>query len=174
MANFSLYFPKLLMHEGGYVDHLNDKGGATNLGVTLKVWIDNGYDKDGDRDIDKEDLRRITKQDAEKIAKKLYWDKIKGDQINSQSLAEFIFDWAYNSGVATATKKVQESLKLKEDGVMGPLTIAAINSSSAKCLFDVLKIRREKFFKDIVASNPSQRVFLNGWMNRLNSFTFKS
>lgn len=174
MANFSLYFPKLLVHEGGYVDHPLDKGGATNLGVTLKVWIANGHDVDGDKDIDKEDLKKITKKDAEKIAKKLYWDKIAGDQINSQSLAEFIFDWAYNSGPVTAIKKVQESLKLREDGVMGPVTLAAINSSNAKCLFDVLKIRREKFYKDIVVANPSQKIFLNGWMKRLESFTFKS
>lgn len=174
MANFALYFNELLKFEGGYIDHPKDKGGPTNLGVTLQTWIKNGYDVDLDGDIDKFDLKLINRADAEKIAKTLYWDKISGDQIKSQSVAEIIFDWAYNSGVKTASKKVQQALGIVPSGIIDPVTICAINAQPAKSLFELLKIRREKFYKDIVFYNPSQRVFLNGWLNRLEKIKFKS
>ena len=38
MANIDLYIPKLIKHEGGYVNHPLDKGGATKYGVTLNPW----------------------------------------------------------------------------------------------------------------------------------------
>lgn len=175
MANFSQFFPTLLKHEGGFVNDPNDKGGATNLGVTFAVWLKNGYDKDGDGDIDVNDLKKITPVDAQFIAKKLYWDKVAGDQIKSQSVAEFIFDFAYNSGPAKAIKKTQEAIPgLVADGVIGPKTIAAINAQDPKTLFNKLKASREAYFRAIVAGNPSQAKFLKGWLNRNNSFTFKS
>jgi len=172
MASFKKYFPTLIKHEGGYVNDPNDRGGATNLGVTLGVWIQNGYDKDRDGDIDKDDVKLINLCDAEEIAKKLYWDPIKGDSINNQSIAEFIFDWGYNSGTKTAIKKVQQVLGVVADGIIGPKTIAAINNANQRELFDKLKKRREEFFRAIVRSNPSQSKFLKGWLNRNNSFKF--
>jgi len=172
MANFSLYFPILLKFEGGYVNNPKDNGGPTNLGVTLKEWLSSGYDKDGDGDIDVQDLKRITPKDAEKIAKLKYWDKVRGDEINSQSVAEFLFDWAYMSGPGTAIRKLQEVLEITIDGIIGNKTIGAINSTNPVTLFNLLKARREKFFRDIVNNNPSQKVFLKGWLNRNNLFVF--
>lgn len=172
MANFKKYFPTLIKHEGGYVNDPNDKGGATNLGITLAVWVANGYDKDRDGDIDKDDVRLINQEDAYFIAKKLYWDPVKGDLINNQVIAEFIFDWAYNSGTKNVIRKVQQLIGVKDDGIIGPRTIAAINSANQKELFDRLKARRESFYRAIVRKNPSQQKFLKGWLNRNNSFKF--
>ena len=159
-------------HEGGYTDDPKDKGGATKFGVTLSTWIANGYDKDGDGDIDKQDIKVLDKADAYDIAKKLYWDKIMGDKIKDQSVAEFIFDWGYNSGPQTAIKKVQEILAIKIDGIIGPQTLKFINDADPKALFNKLKARREDFFRNIVHNDPSQEKFLRGWLNRNNSFTF--
>ena len=172
MANFNLYFPHLLIYEGGYVDNPNDKGGPTKYGVTLANWIKYGYDKDNDGDIDKVDLKTITVEDASKIAKKYYWDNVKGDLINSQSVAEFIADWAYNSGTSTAIKKTQKLLGLIDDGIIGPKTLLAINSADPKTLFERLKASRTAFVRAIVENNPKQGVFLKGWENRINSFKF--
>lgn len=173
MADFSLYFDKLLLHEGGYVDDPLDKGGATKYGVTIAVWKQYGYDKNGDEIIDKEDVKLISKEDAFNIAKKLYWDAVKGDQINNQSIAEFIFDWGYNSGPKTAIKHTQQVLGVTVDGLIGPKTLKAINESPQEELFNKLKAKRKLFFEAVVANNPSQKKFLKGWLNRNNSFTFR-
>jgi hypothetical protein len=175
MANFDKYFDVLLRHEGGFVDNQYDRGGATNMGVTLETWIRVGYDKDGDGDIDIQDLKKITKDDVKKLAKKLYWDKVGGDKINSQSIAEFLFDWGYNSGPAKAVKKVQQLLppSIKSDGVIGPATIQAINAIDSAKLFTTLKKSREDFYYAIVRTDSSQQVFLKGWLARNNSFQFK-
>lgn len=172
MADFKKYFSTLIGHEGGYSDHPYDKGGPTKYGVTLGVWIKSGYDKDGDGDIDKDDVKLLTLDDAYNIAKKNYWDSVRGDQINNQSIAEFIFDWGYNSGAKTAIKKTQEVLGVVMDGEMGPNTLLHINSSPQEDLFNRLKARREKFFRSIADNDPTQLKFLSGWLNRNNSFKF--
>lgn len=173
MAKFDSFFDTLIKHEGGYVNDPLDRGGATNWGITLAVWIRRGYDKNGDGLINEKDVKLITKEDAFKIAKSQYWDAVRADEIHNQSIAEFIFDWGYNSGPGTAIKRVQKVLKLKQDGVIGPKTITAINSADQEVLFNNLKKEREVFFRGIVKKNPSQNRFLKGWLNRNNSFNFK-
>lgn len=176
MADFSKFFPILMKHEGGskFTDIAGDKGGATKWGITLDTWIRNGADKDGDGDIDVQDLKLSTEQDAMRIAKKLYWDKVMGDAIDSQSVAEFILDWAYNSGVGTAIRKVQGAVGAAVDGSIGPKTVGLINAQDPHTLFTSLKIEREAFYRSIVQNNPSQAKFLKGWLNRNNSFNFVS
>lgn len=174
MANFNHVFDKLMKHEGGFVNDPTDKGGATNWGVTLAVWKSKGYDKDGDGDIDADDVKLLTKDDARAIAKPEYWDKLRADDIKNQSVAEFLHDWAYNSGVSTAAKKIQRIVGVKDDGAIGSITIAAINKANQQWLFESLVASRKAFVEAIVKNNPSQKKFYNGWMNRINSFRFSN
>lgn len=161
-----------MSHEGGFVNDPYDKGGATKYGITLKTWISNGYDKNGDKKIDVNDLKLITVEDAEKIAKKLYWDVLNADLINNQSIAEFLFDWGYNSGTVTAAKKLQSILGVKEDGNIGPVTISKLNLANQKEVFNKLVNSRLLFLENIVKNDPTQAKYLKGWKNRVNSFKF--
>ncbi len=172
MANFDVYASKLLHLEGGYGNHAADKGGPTKYGVTLATWQQYGYDVDRDGKIDIEDIKKITEKDAKMIAKKIFWDYFKADQIHNQSLAEIIVDWGYASGRVNAAKKVQTILGVKTDGIPGSVTLKSINRPDSKSLFEKIKTARKAHIERIVEVDPTQQVFYKGWMNRINSFFF--
>ena len=174
MAKFENFVDRLLVLEGGFAILKNDKGGATKYGVTLQTWKEFGYDKNEDGVIDVEDIKLLTPEDAKKIAKKIFWDYFKADQIKNQTIAEFICDWGYNSGRTTIAKKVQSMLGLKVDGIFGTTTISKINSSNQQNLFNELKQSRLEFVKNIVAHDPTQERFYKGWVNRIQKFFFKA
>jgi lysozyme family protein len=59
MAKIEFLAPKIARWEGGFVNDKFDKGGATNMGITLATWKQVGYDKDGDGDIDEQDIKLL-------------------------------------------------------------------------------------------------------------------
>lgn len=173
MANFKTYFPTLLKWEGTeYEDVEGDSGGATKCGVILSEWVKYGYDKDGDGDIDKFDLMKIDQNDAAKIAKTNYWDELKADSINNQSIAELIVDAAYNQGMGYTPKMVQRCVGAEVDGIIGNQTINLINTLDQQKLFERIKQERKDRYINIVNLYPKNKKFLNGWINRINSFHF--
>lgn len=167
MADFKIYAPKLLQFEGGFVNHPDDSAGPTNLGVTLQTYRDYcGQDKTI------KDLQNLSYGTWQKIMKDMYWDKCRADEIENQSLAEILVDWCVNSGMV-GLRKVQEIVGCKPDGICGPITLSLINTSDARSLFERIWNARKQFYTNIVKRNPSQKVFMNGWMNRLNSFKYE-
>lgn len=172
MAKIDPLIPIEFKVEGGKVNNSHDKGGATNMGVTLVTWKSQGYDKDGDGDIDADDLNLINHSDVVGLLQKR-WDMWKADQIKNQSIANILVDWVWNSG-AWGIKKPQIALGLNSDGVVGPQTLAAINSGDQSEIFKKIWMARKKFFDDICANDHTQLTFHVGWINRLNSFKFQA
>ena len=173
MANVNDLAPFILKWEGGFVNDPIDRGGATNMGVTLKTWRNVGYDKNGDGKIDAQDLKLLTQDDViKKVLKPYYWDRWRADEINNQSIANILVDWVWASGKYGITK-VQAMLNLKPDGVVGNKTLSAINDyPNQRQLFQRIKNERLAFIDRIVKSNPSQRRFMKGWKNRVNAFKY--
>ena len=166
MADFSKYAPKLLQFEGGYVYHPLDQGGPTCKGVTLRTYQQYfGSHKTA------EDLKNISYGEWKEIMKKGYWDKCRADEIDNQSVAEIIADWCVNSG-QTGIRKTQDVLGVKPDGIVGPKTLSAIKSANPKELHERLWQARYQFYHSLVKKNPSQKVFLKGWLNRLEHFKY--
>ena len=174
MAKIELLAPFILSWEGGFVNDKNDRGGATNKGVTLTTWKSCGYDIDADGDIDIDDLRLITADDViTKVLKPHYWDALRADEIKSQAVANILVDWAYNSGPSKAAKAVQKIVGTTIDGCVGPKTIHAINQVPYPSnLFTAIKNARLSFINKIVENDPSQRKFYKGWLNRINSIEY--
>lgn len=166
MADYTKLVPFIRKWEGGFSNHPKDKGGATNNGVTLATYrMVYGKNKTVD------DLKNMSDKEWEHIFKIYYWDKWKGDCIKNQSIANILVDWYWMSG-NIGVKKVQELFGLKVDGIVGSKTLGKINSVDGEWLFKRIWEMRLNHYNKIVKKNPSQKVFLQGWLNRLHSTVY--
>lgn len=161
--------------EGGFVNDPDDAGGATNMGVTLRTYTAYCKRKGYPRPTI-ERLKNLSEAQWQDIMRTLYWDVCRADDIQSQSVANLLVDWAVHSGTGTAVKHVQRLLGVKSDGLMGPITLASLNSVSPLPLFGQIKQDRLKFLGSLCSGVDEQSVknrkFLKGWINRVNSFQF--
>lgn len=166
MAQAKLMIPFLKKWEGGFVNDPDDKGGATNMGVTLKV-----YQKYFGKDKTAEDLKNITEDEWVTIFKE-YWNPWKADDIKNQSIAQLVVDMGWMSGTKTAIKKVQECLGTKADGIVGPKTLALLNKLPSAGVFRKLWVMRYNWLNQIAKSGNNKK-FLRGWLCRLNDIKFR-
>ncbi|WP_407475254.1 glycoside hydrolase family 108 protein [Elizabethkingia anophelis] len=167
MANAEELLPFILKWEGGFVNDPLDRGGATNMGVTLPAWKAYGYDKTGDKKVDVSDLKKLTKSDVLHVLRVGYWNRWKAGQINNQAIANTLVDWVWGSG-AWGIKIPQRLLGVTQDGIVGSKTIEALNKQDAKTFLEKLYKARYDYLQGIVNRNPSQKRFINGWNNRMN------
>ena len=145
-----------------------DLGGWTLCGVTLDTY--RGYKKNSK--LGKNDLDKMTYTEWLGILKSLFWDRVKGDQIKNQSIANLICDWVWASGKYGLTE-TQKVLGVKADGVFGPKTIDAINSQDPSVLFRKLKAQRINYVDRICKARPANMKFRKGWLRRIEALKFK-
>jgi lysozyme family protein len=119
-----------------------------------------------------ENLRSLTQQQAGVIYREVFWNKMQGDFINSQPLANLIFDGFVNMG-RNGIKLLQREIGVVADGELGPNTLAVLNQSAPSVVFEGLKDARVKFYNSLVVRKPELKVFLNGWLNRVKSFKYE-
>ena len=114
--NYEKCLETILHHEGGYVNHPDDPGGETNLGVTKRVYEEWGGTKD---------MKDLTVEDVAPIYKKNYWDRVKGDELPS-GLDLCVFDFGVNAGTGRAAKYLQNMVGATADGAIGPATLRTV------------------------------------------------
>lgn len=165
MADISKLTPLILKWEGGYVNDPLDRGGCTNMGVTIAA-----YQKYIKADATCEDVKRMTKSEFEIVLRE-YWDRWKADHIVNQSVANILVDWVWGSGV-WGIKIPQRILGLTVDGQVGPKTLNAVNNQDQAKFFAQIYAARINFLENIVNKNPSQKRFIKGWKNRLADFKY--
>ena len=100
--NYQHCLEMILHHEGGYVNHPEDPGGATNLGVTKIV-----YEEWVGRTVTLDKMEQLQVSDVAPIYKKNYWNRVKGDQLPS-GLDLCVFDFGVNAGTGRAAKYLQK------------------------------------------------------------------
>lgn len=154
---------RVLVHEGGYVNHPADPGGPTNKGVTQRVY--DAYRKG--RKLATRSVKSITGDEVADIYDRQYWDAVKGDQLPA-GVDYVVFDGAVNSGPSQSIKWLQRALGPlytgSIDGVMGVGTLTAVKAvSNNDALIDRICNQRLTFLKAL----RTWRTFGKGWSDRV-------
>ncbi|MAD98719.1 MAG: putative glycosyl hydrolase [Prokaryotic dsDNA virus sp.] len=149
----------VLVHEGGYVNHPEDPGGATNMGVTQRVY--DGWRRRKGMPI--QSVKKITKDEVVAIYKDQYWDKVWGDHLPS-GLDYSVYDFAINSGPSRAIKFLQRILGVTQDGIMGNVTFSAImERGDIENIISALNYDRWQWLKRL----RHWKTFGKGWTRRV-------
>ncbi len=155
----------ILRREGGFVNHQADRGGPTNFGITqavLSAWRKQPVTLD--------DVKKMTQAEARAIYHHDYITAPRFDQIKNPALQALVIDCGVNHGVNRATRWLQEAVATKSDGVIGPITLAAINRAVPEMAYKRVLAQRCLFYGQIISRDPTQAVFASGWMARLADF----
>jgi lysozyme family protein len=175
----------VLEREGGYVDHPDDRGGPTNHGITQGTLDDVRSELD---EALPEDVADLTRRQARMIYAKRYVLDPGFDQIPVPAVRAELVDTGVNMGPAPAGRMLQQALNvlndrgrlyrdLKEDGHVGPKTLAALRAYHAArrtagevVLLRVLNGLQLARYVDIVRGDESQEAFMYGWiMHRIDN-----
>jgi lysozyme family protein len=151
--NFDAAFHKLLGHEGGFVDHPSDPGGATRWGVTERVARQHGYTGS---------MRELPVDTAKDIYRQSYWTPIRADEL-PPLLRYDVFDAAVNSGNGQAIRWLQRALGVADDGRIGQITLQAARLSNAEVIKRRMLAARLRFMTDL----STWHSFSRGWARRI-------
>lgn len=201
MAEFDESIEIVLEHEGGYANDPRDSGGETYRGISRRwhpdcpIWgiIDQTIASlNLSPPLSKEDIRRLDALLSANKAlvdmvhyfyKKEFWDRIHGDDISSQGIANNIFDAAVLMNCDKAALLLQRSLNalnrmerdypnLKTDGMIGSLTIEVLDKyldiDDEILLLTVFKGLRIARLAEIMEKDESKEIFARSWLNRVN------
>ena len=161
MGRFDVALEALLKTEGGYVDDHDDRGGPTNLGITLATW-QTYFGHPGTPG----DIESLTPELVAPIYRKLFWDQMKLDDL-PYPVSEVLFDQTVLRG-AGAIQTMQKVLGLPTDGHPGPVTFDAIKAHPNPKRLAFVFIRASlRDYALICQRSPSQLKFLSGWSDRL-------
>lgn len=163
LANYDRALPLILKHEGGFVNHPKDPGGATNKGITIGTLKRLGIDVDGDGDSDIADLKNLRHEHVARVYKLFYWDAVKADMLPS-GLDYAVADFAVNSGPSRAAQHLQRIVGVTADGDIGPKTLAAVAKRDPGELVNALCDSRLRFMRNLKKLWPT---FGKGWGRRV-------
>jgi len=176
MANFDEAYEIGKHDEGGWNEIKGDLGGETyegNARNTHPDWpgwplIDAWKAEHGTPHYNKvfteEEIPGLEDM-VKQFFKEEFWDKMHGDDIESQPFATYFYDWYINSQ-HKAVEKLQEILGIEpQTGNFGTITLGKVNEAGDHLLTKI-HARRVQYYHDHVAAVPEDAKFLKGWLER--------
>ncbi|HFQ81144.1 MAG TPA: N-acetylmuramidase [Desulfobacterales bacterium] len=172
MADFQTAIKATLKAEGGYVNDPDDPGGETYKGIARHKnakwpgWVNIDLLKN------KKGFPENLEDDADLQAKVYalyeanYWDKIRGDEIEDQDIAESVFDFAVNSGPRTSAKLAQIATGATADGVIGAKTLEKINTDDKRAFLATFALAKIGRYVSICEKRKESRKYFFGWVRR--------
>lgn len=176
MTKFNLALSKVLSHEGGYVNDPDDLGGETYKGIARNShgswpgWkiIDNSKKNKSFP------VNLVNDVNLQQLVENFYldnfWQPLKADQIDNQTSADSLFDFAVNTGLTTSTRLVQTIVGAKIDGIMGEQTLNKINSMDFGHFQAALTVAKIEYYMNIIRKRSTSKKYLFGWITRALSF----
>lgn len=164
-SNFDKSLAEVLKHEGGYVNHPDDPGGMTNLGVTkdaYEEWV--GYK------VDERIMRSLTVNHVRALYRANYWKVVKGDELPA-GLDLCVFDFAVNAGPARAARMLQLMVGANPDGRIGPVTIATVRKYVTEHDVPHAINRYQDLRMGYYQKLKHFRTFGRGWTRRVKEVT---
>lgn len=155
-ARFDRCVAFVLDHEGGFVNHPRDPGGATNMGITLATlqhWRG--------RPTSVEDVRNLERAEAAAIYRARFWHAMRCDQLPA-GVDLMVFDFGVNAGPARSVRHLQLVLGVMPDGAIGPVTLSAARAADAKATIAALGHLRLDYYRRL----PTWDAFGRGWERR--------
>lgn len=159
---------EILRREGWdkYTDRPSDRGGPTKWGITLKRWSE--YIR---APATPAMIQAITEKEARAFYRTEYIDGPGFGKIKDVLLREIVVDIGVNSGTGTAAKWIQACAGVTVDGVIGPVSIAAINSQSPVALAVRISAARVRLYGRLTSTDPELKKLkasakaagLEGW-----------
>ncbi len=170
VSHFGYCFTYTVGIEKGFVNDPADHGGATKYGITagtLTRWRKQPVSVD--------DVRELSLAEAESIYRALYWTPICGEQLVQLPIAIALFDTAVLFGVGVSTIYAQQSLVssgmvLAIDGTLGARSVLGLNTVTASTFLKHLHELLTTRIAAIVAKDPGDTKFRNGWEKRVDRF----
>jgi len=147
-VNFDQAFDRLMGHEGGYVNNPLDPGGETNWGISKRSYPS-------------VNIRALTRAEAKEIYRRDFWQKIHGETL-ADGVAFQVLDFAINSGIDTAIRKLQRAVGAADDGHWGPMSQRAADAMSESDL--IMRFVAERL--DFGTSLSTWPTFGKGWARR--------
>lgn len=181
MASFDKAIINTFRAEGGFQQDIHDNANyvngtliGTNRGISAQ-----GYYAYYKKVPTVNDIKNLTVEQAKQIFKGNYWDKICGDFISNQSVAELMFQFVIGSGLSQisdikdiANKVGGKVVFTLNDLPITKLDAAHINTLNQELFHARMKEWRFELYERIVAKNPDKKKFLKGWQNRLNTHKY--
>lgn len=177
MANFTISLHKTLLHEGGYINDPDDRGGETYKGISRnahknwkgwKILDSYKYKKEFPKILDTDiELHR----EIERFYLINYWNPLKADLINHQYVANSIFDFGVNAGIKTSVKLAQSIIEVETDGIIGTLTLGKLNAQDSNNFLTAFTVKKIAYYISIIKNRPANKKFLYGWIIRSLTFS---
>ncbi|MDG2958857.1 glycoside hydrolase family 108 protein [Exercitatus varius] len=150
---FQQVFDRVVGHEGGYVNDPHDPGGETNWGITKYTARENGYTGS---------MKAMTREQAFKIYEKAFWQRYHCEKL-PEAVAFQFFDAAVNHGTGTASRMLQRAVNVADDGIVGKVTLSAVEKMPISDLLLRFNAERIRFYTKL----KNFPRYGKGWMNRI-------